>query len=329
MWPLLAAGATLKLGSSWLGGRSAKKAAARAEELARQRAAQIQQYGRDAQGRLQTVADQMPGADSFRAWNIRTGMGGWDIDPTTGQATSYLSPRAQQAQDWYYNQADNAREQLGNFDRQGFAQQEFNRGQGLLKEARDSGLSNLLGMLQRKGLSGFGQTPVGGTSTTASNPLLNSYFDRMNRQDLELMDRSYGAADTQMDRIERRANGMFDRGYGMNDDLNSQLELGMRYGEADYRRGMDSWKTRWDMATGMEPYYKTAALGGMEDIGAAQNMGIQARLSRDQGFANTFGDIGSSLMGQGMFGQGGMFPKPMPQTSMSNDQLWRQINGWS
>jgi hypothetical protein len=310
---MLAASAALSLGSSMFGGRSVRRAAQRAEDQARQRQAMEQQYGRDALGRSQAMAASMP-TSSFKPWNIRTGFGGWNIDPATGQATAQMDPRAQQYQDWNYGQSELARQQLGNYDRQGFAQQEFNRGQGLLAEGRQSSMQSMLGMLKRKGLSGFGQA---GYSGVATNPLLNSMLDRQNRQDLELMDRSFGAADTQMDRLDKRASGLFDRGYQMNDDLNNQLEMNMRFGQQDYNRGMDNFDRRARFAQDQERYYQQAALGGNKGVADAQAMGNQARLSRDQGLARMGQNIGQSMFG-GMFQQ-------QPTAQPYNGTMW---GGW-
>lgn len=308
MLPMLAAGAALSLGSSFLGGRSSKKAAARAEEQARQRQAQIQGYNRDALGRNQAFAQTMPDGTAFKPWNIQTGRGGWEIDPATGQATAKLSQPNQQYQDWAYGQSAEARNQLGNFDRNAFAQQEYNRGQGLLAEGRGKQTSDMLGMLQRKGLAGFGQTnAVGGTAQT--NPLMASLFDRQNRQDLELMDRSFGAGDAQMDRLYGRANGLFDRADNMNTSLNGQLQTGMQYGNDARSRSLDDWRMRSGIFDSQEALQRGAALGGMEDVGQAQQMGIQARLGRDQGLAQSFGQMGNMMMSnpQAMQGMRGMF----------------------
>jgi hypothetical protein len=318
MLPLVA-GAALSIGSSLFGSRSAKKAAAAAERQARERQAAEQQYGRDALGRSQALAGSMP-TNSFKPWNIKTGLGSWEIDQATGQATAMMDPRAQGYQNWNYDQSEQARQQLGNFDRQRFAQQEFNRGQGLLSEGRNASLDGLLSSLQRKGLAGFGQTAQGGSSTSQTNPLLASLFDRQNRQDLELMDRSFGAADTQMDRLQNRATGLFDRGYAMNDDLNGQLQTSMQLGQNDYARGWDEWNQRARFGQGQEDYYRQAALGGMQGVADAQNMGTQARLSRDQGFARMGQNIGQSMFG----GFQGMFQQP-PTAQPYNGTMW---GGW-
>ena len=316
MLPMLAGGAFASIAGGLFGGRASRRAAAAAEQQARERAAAQQQYGRDALGRSQELASSMP-TGSFKPWNVRTGYGGWNIDPATGQATAQMDPRAQQYQDWNYGQSEQARQQLGNFDRQNFAQQEFNRGQGLLAEGRQGSMQSMLGMLKRKGLTGFGQA---GYSGMATNPLMNSMLDRQNRQDLELMDRSFGAADTQMDRLQNRATGMFDRGYGLNDDLNNQLEMNMRLGQQDYNRGWDEFDRRARFGQGQEEYYKQAALGGMEGIGQAQNMGTQARLGRDQGFANMLGNVGGTMFSNNM---NRMFAQPTAQPY--NGSMW---GGW-
>lgn len=301
----LIAGAALSIGSSLFGSRSAKKAARRAEEQARQRQAQIQQYGRDALGRSQQYGAGLSEAGQFRPWNIQTGAGGWDIDPATGQATARLSPELQGYQDWAYGQSRGAQEQLSDFDRQGFAQQEFQRGQGLLQESRDTNLNSLIGTLRRKGISGFGTAMPG--SSSPSNPLLNSLFERQNRQDLELADRSFGAADNQMDRLRRQATGMFGQGMELNSALNEQLGMNMRYGAADREMALQNMRNQIEFGRGQEDYYKTAALGGMEDVGKAQQMSNQARLGRDQGLASAFSNIGGSLFSGGMSGGGGYF----------------------
>ncbi len=331
------AGAALSLAGGLFGRSSAKRAARRAEAQARARQAQIQGYGRDALGRSQAIGAQQP--TGFTPWNVRTGLGGWNIDPATGQATAEMDPTAKGYQDWAYGQSQEARNQLGNFDRQAFAQQEYNRGQGLLQEGRDSNLSNLLGSMQRKGLVGFGQTPVGGTSTSQSNPMLNSLFDRQNRQDLELMDRSFAAGDNQMDRLYSRANGLFDRAYGMNDDLNGQLEMNMRFGEADRSRDLQDWQNMRMSAADQEQYHRMAALGGMEDVGNAQTMGNQARLSSNMGLSQMFGNMGGMLMGgyggYGGYGSNGLqgtglFQRSDGSTGMSGT-LARQVynsGGW-
>jgi len=319
MLPMFAAGAALSLGSSMFGGRSVRRAAQRAEEQARQRQEMEQQYGRDALGRSQELAGSMP-TNSFKPWNIRTGLGGWNIDPATGQATAQMDPRAQQYRDWNYGQSEQARQQLGNYDRQGFAQQEFNRGQGLLAEGRQGSMQSMLGMLKRKGLTGFGQT---GYSGMATNPLMNSMLDRNNRQDLELMDRSFGAADTQMDRLQGRATGLFDRGYQMNNDLNNQLEMNMRFGQQDYTRGMDDFDRRARFAQGQEQYYRQAALGGMEGVADAQAIGNQARLGRDQGLARMGQNMGNMMFS----GYGGMMGGGMQQPP-SNAELERMFGGY-
>jgi hypothetical protein len=228
-----------------------------------------------------------------------------------------MDPRAQQYQDWSYGQSEKARQQLGDYDRQGFAQQEFNRGQGLLAEGRQNSMQSMLGMLKRKGLSGFGQA---GYSGVATNPLLNSMLDRQNRQDLELMDRSFGAADTQMDRLQGRATGLFDRGYAMNDDLNGQLQTGMEFGQQDYNRGWNEWNQRARFGQGQEELYRQAALGGNQGVADAQAMGNQARLGRDQGLARMGQNIGQSMFGgfQGMFQQ-------QPTAQPYNGTMW---GGW-
>jgi hypothetical protein len=293
-------GAVLSIGSSLFGRSSAKRAARRAEAQARARQAAIQGYGRDALGRSQAMAAQQP--TGFTPWNVRTGFGGWNIDPATGQATAEMDPTAKGFQDWAYGQSQEARNQLGNFDRQAFAQQEYNRGQGLLQEGRDADLSNLLGSMQRKGLVGFGQTPVGGTSTSQSNPMLNSLFDRQNRQNLELMDRSFASGDRQMDRLSQRATGLFDTGYGMNDDLNNQLQMNMQFGEADRSRALQDWQNMRMSGADQEQYYRLAALGGMEDVGNAQTMGNQARLGSNMGLAQIGSNMGGMMMSGGGFG---------------------------
>lgn len=290
----LIAGAALSIGSSLFGSRSAKKAARRAEEQARQRQAQIQQYGRDAVARSQQYGAGLSEAGQFRPWNIQTGAGGWDIDPATGQATARLSPELQAYQDWAYGQSRGAQEQLSNFDRQGFAQQEFQRQQDLLNPQRQQVTSNTLGMLNRKGLAGFGITGAGGGPAT--NPIMSSLMDRFNRQDLELADRSFAAADTQMDRLNRQATGMFGQGYGLNDDLMNQLELNMRYGGADRDMAMQNWLNRAKVGAGQESFYEMAALGGMNDVANAQTQSNQARLGRDMGLASAFNSIGSSFL---------------------------------
>jgi hypothetical protein len=308
MLPMLAGG-VLSLGSSLFGGRSARRAAQRAEDQARQRQAQIQGYNRDALGRSQAFSQTMPDGTAFTPWNIQTGRGGWEIDPATGQATARLSQPNQAMQDWQYRQSQEARNQLGNFDRNAFAQQEYNRGQGLLAEGRGQQMSDMMGMLQRKGLAGFGQTnAIGGTAQT--NPLLATLFDRQNRQDLELMDRSFGAGDAQMDRLYGRATGLFDRADNMNTSLDSQLQRGMQYGEADRQRGLDDFRMRAGLFDSQEALQRGAALGGMEDVGTAQNMGNQARYGASMGMSQSFGNIGNLMMGGGM---NGMFsPQQMP-----------------
>lgn len=315
MLPMLAGGAITSIAGGLFGGRASRRAAAAAEQQARERAAQQQQYGRDALGRSQAMAALMP-TNSFKPWNVRTGLGGWSIDPSTGQVTAQMSQPAQDYQNWNYDQSNLARQQLGNFDRQGFAQQEFNRGQGLLAEGRQTSMNSMLGALKRKGLAGFGQVGFGGTAT---NPIVNSMMDRQNRQDLELMDRSFGSADNQMDRLQTRATGMFDRGYGLNDDLNNQLDMNMRFGQQDYNRGWDEFNQRARFGQGQEDYYRQAALGGMEDIGQAQQMGIQARLGRDQGFARMGQNIGNMMFS----GYGGGMRQPP-----SNAELERMFGGY-
>lgn len=290
----LVIGAGLQLASGLFNSRSARRAAAAAENQARQRQAQIQQYGRDALGRSQEMASQLP--TGFRAYNVRTGFGGWNIDPTTGTVTAEMSPEAKAYQDWAYGASGTARQQLGDFNRQQFAQQEYDRGRGLLQEGRSADLSNLVGMLQRKGIAGFGQTPVGGTSTIQSNPLLNSLFDRQNRQDLELLDRSYGAADTQMDRLTRRATGLFEAGYGLNDDLNAQLDMAYRLGERERAVQLEDFRNRQGLFNDQEQLQRLVALGGVEDVGRAQQMGTQSRLASNTGLANSIANIGGMFL---------------------------------
>lgn len=316
MLPLGIAGAALQLGSGLFASRSARKAAQQREAQARARQAQIQQYGQGALERSQALTNELP--TGFRAWNIKTGLGNWSVDPTTGQATAQMSPEAAAQQQRLYGASNTAWNQLGNFDRQQFAQQEFNRGQGLLQEGRNADLSNLLGMLQRKGLAGFGQTAVGGTSTVETNPLLNSLFDRRNRQDLELMDRSFGAADTQLDRLSNRATDFFNRGYGMNDDLNNQLETGLRLGEQERQRALTDWQNRYRAFGDNEQYRKIAELGGMEEVMSAQDLGLQARLSGNTGLARSVDNIGGMMM-QGKFPSIGSAPSGMFSNMTGSD----------
>lgn len=293
-------GGALSIGSSLFGSRSAKKAAQRAEAQARARQAQIQQYGRDAVGRAQQYGAGLEQAGQFRPWNIQTGSGGWDIDPATGQAVARLSPELQAYQDWAYGQSRGAQEQLSDFDRQGFAQQEFQRQQDLLNPQRQQVTSNTLGMLNRKGLAGFGITGAGGGPAT--NPIMSSLMDRFNRQDLELADRSFGAADTQMDRLQRQATSMFGQGMGLNNALNEQLGMNMRYGAADREMALQNMRNQIEFGRGLEQYYEQAALGGMKDVGDAQARSNQVRLGRDQGLASAFSNIGGSMFSGGMSG---------------------------
>ena len=331
MWPMIA-GAALSIGGSLLNRNSARKAAQAAENAARERAARIQNYNRGALGRSQELGLKMP--SGFTPWNVKTGMGSWGYDPASKTVTAQLGPEVAQQQQRLYGAADNAWNQLGNFDRQQFAQQEFNRGQGLLQESRNADLSNLVGMLQRKGLAGFGQTATGGTSTVETNPMLNSLFDRRNRQDLELMDRSFGMADNQMDRLTQRATGMFDRGYQYNDDLNGQLEMGLRMGDADRTRALADWQNQARLLSEQERFYQGVELGGMEDVANAQQYGIQARLGSNAGFANMMQQGGNMLMS---YGGGSMFPSlgapsystqgwtPNQMYGMDNGTMW---GGW-
>ena len=311
MLPMLAAGAALQIAGGLFGSNSAKKAAQRAEQQARERQMQIQGYGRDALARSQGFAATMPDSSSFKPWNIVTNRGGWNIDPATGSATAQFSQPVQGYQDWAFGQSKLAQDQLGGFDRQGFAQQEFNRGQGLLAEGRGQQMSDTLGMLQRKGLAGFGQTMPGGSSTVAGNPIMSSLFDRRNRQDLELMDRSFGSADGQMDRLYGRATGLFDRGNALSDSLNGQLTTGMQFGQQDYERGMQDFRNRAGLFQNQEELQRLAALGGMEEVGQSQQRVTQARLGRDQGFAGMFQNIGGSMMSNPQ-GWGGMFTPRQP-----------------
>lgn len=312
MNPLMMAGvgAGMSVLGSLFGGRSAKKAAARAHEQAMQRQAQIQQYGNQAASRLDGQQAMLSDV-AFKPWNITSGNGTNRINPLTGEITQELSQPLQQQQDWSYQQAQNIQGQLGNFDRDQFAQQEYQRHLALLQPSRNDQMAGMMNMARRKGVGGLSVSSLGSApgQGVAVNPLAAGLGQQWGQQDQALAARSYGMADNEMARLYGLQSGLFGQGLKLNDAVDDQMEQAMRFGQQDFNNQRTQFQDQYGLFRDQEQYRKMAALGGMEGIQEAQNMGIQARLGRDQGIASSMTKLGGQMIGAGMFGSGGVMPQ--------------------
>jgi hypothetical protein len=306
----LAIGAGVQLLGGLFGSRSKRKAAARAQAQAAAEAARLQAYGRGAVDRHSGMMQEQRGIN-FRPVNISTGMGTHKFGPD-GSVEAQLSQPLQQQQDWMYGQADNLRGQMGNLDRDAFAQQDYQRMQALMGEGRNAAMSGTMGMLSRKGLAGFGMDA--GTGGGSTNPIMSSLMDRFNRQDQEMAYNSYGRADNEMKRLMDMQRQMFGGGAEINNMLNPQLMQSMQFGQQNFQNDRSMFNDRYSMFQNKELMQKIAELGGMEGISAANTAANQARLGQSTGFWGGVSNLGAGMMGGGnlggmfggMFGGGGM-----------------------
>lgn len=210
-------GAGLSLAGGLFGSRSARRAARRQQQAANEFAARSQQYAGGALERAQGLEQFLPqyqtvSAGQFRPVNISTGYGTTQYNPATGQYDQALSQPLAQQQQFSYGAAQNLANQLGAFDPQAFAQQRFEGYQALLNPQREAATSNLLGSMKRKGLLGFSQTPVGGTSTQAYNPLTAGFQRAIEEQNQALAQRSLGEGTAEQERLARLQQQMFGQG---------------------------------------------------------------------------------------------------------------------
>lgn len=359
--PLIGAGVSL-LGGLF-GSRSARRAAQRAEQQAAARAAATQQYGREALGRVQGLEGflpsyQAPSAGTFRPVNITSGYGRTAFNPQTGEIEQVLSDPMQRQQQFAYGAAQSLADQLGGFDPQEFARRRFEGYQGLLEPERQAQTSQLLSQLKRKGLLGWSQTPVGGTSTEAVNPLAQAFEAARARQDQELAMRAMTEGATEQERLARLQSTLFGEGARINDPLMRQMEASQRMGEAAFSREMGAaemanrlagqgFADRARLLQMSEPFAAMAATGGMQDQAAANAMMNQARLGQSQGFAQGLQRMGGlfdgmmptpNFPGVGMFGSYfGTSPSPMLSAEVSRlggstmnpfSGYWTGRGGW-
>ena len=299
MWPM-AIGAGLQIAGGLFGRKSAKKAAEAQRRLAAEEGAEIERRYGAKSATLRGLADSAPDSSAFKPWNIVSGAGSWEIDPATGQAVQRLSQPLSAAQEWAYGQAAGAREQLGDFDREAFAQREFQDTQALQAEQRAGDMDQLLSSLRRKGLTGFGQTAAGASSSQLTNPMLQSLYKAQADADQGLAIRSRQMADSQMDRLQDRAKGLFNFGTGIDSLLYPQLADQMRLGEQAYDRDVDAWGRRGDMLTSADETDIAAYLAAIGRTSPAEKDVIGARLASNKGIADAMGSFGRRL-GAGLF----------------------------
>lgn len=322
--PLIGAG--LSLLGGLFGSRSARRAARRQQQLADEMAGRVRSYAQGAAQRggelgqfLPEYATVSPG--TFRPVNLTTGYGTTQYNPATGQYEQQLSAPLAQQQQFAYGAAQDLAKQLAGFDPQAFAQRRFEGYQSLLAPQREAATAQLAGTLKRKGLLGWAQTPVGGTSTERYNPLTAGFARAIGEQDKALAMQSLGEGTAEQERLANLQARMFGRGMDINVPLTEQLRYGYNLGGDEYRRAVEAsqmanqareaeFLNRQRLFQLMEPFEREAALGGMDQQAQAAGLMNQARLGQSAAISGGLQNLGGMFMGgasAGMPSLGGMF----------------------
>lgn len=317
----LIVGAGLNVLGSVFGSRSARRAARRQQQAAAQAAQRVQAYGQGAVGRAGELEQFLPeyqtvSPGQFRPVNISTGYGTTQYNPETGQYDQALSQPLAQQQQFSYGASQNLANQLGAFDPQAFAQQRYEGYQALMNPQREAATSDLLGSMKRKGLLGWSQTPVGGTSTERYNPLAAGFQRSIEEQNQALAQRSLGEGTAEQERLARLQQQMFSQGVDINRPLTEQMRYGYNRGDIDFNRLMETTgmanrtaeaglRNRADLFSMTEPFRRQAELGGIDQELAAAGLMNQARLGQGAGMAQGIQNLGGMFFSGGG-GQGGM-----------------------
>lgn len=306
-------GAGVQLLGGLFGSRSARRAARREQQRADEAAAAQRAYATAATQRAEELAGlaPRPTAQTFRPVNLTTGYGTTRYNPETGQYEQQLSDPLAGQQRFSYESSQALANQLKGFDPQAFAQQRFAGYQSLLTPQREAATSRLLGQLKRKGLLGFEQTPVGGTSTQRYNPLTEGFARAMAQQDEALALKAFGEGTAEQERLAALQERMFGQGMRLNEPLTSQMRYGYDLGERDYRRIADAeareFQQRERMFALTEPFRRQMELGGLEAQAQAGTLANQQRLAASQGLTRGMMDIGGRFFGGSQVPQSGMF----------------------
>jgi hypothetical protein len=188
------------------GKRAAQAGVNIAQDSANQRRAAYNQYA----AQLAGLAPSVSAAYAPRSGTVRTALATGTSDPTTGQVTNTLDPRAQGLFDKYLGGAQAAINQAGDFDPRALAQERLAAQQALLAPLRQAEDNKMMRTLAAKGLLGVGTHDTGLPETGGpANPYMAALAGARAQADATMAANALQSGEDYLDRLLRRSSGLF------------------------------------------------------------------------------------------------------------------------